>query len=249
MGSLRTLWLTVVSEIAWRMPGKPLRFVSSFRDTERGSCVDMLAAAELTDRRDLRRKYFIHAIDESRHANLFHSRAVALGGSRDRATAALTDARTLQYHGIIEGRPLFERYGELEFLAFVYTAEARAVEQFEVYRRRNLLDPDTDNVLERILKDEHFHVSYSRAELERYRRQGRDREVRAALWRVWWRRPWEAWMRFAMRTGHVVTGVWMTVLYALVVGPSRIFAKTEPVGWQPVKADPRPLLAAARSQA
>jgi hypothetical protein len=248
MGRLRKLAIGVASEVAWRLPGWPVRFLRSFSESERGSAVDMLAAAELTERADLRRKYFLHALDETRHAGLFRDRAAALGGGEDRVRAALDDAGTLQRHGIVNGRTMFERLGELEFLAFVYVAEADAVEQFDVYRARRLPDAATIDTLGDILKDEAFHVSYSRNELERWRKQGRGAEVDAAVRRVRWNRLKEAWLRFTRDVGTAVASVWLGLVYVLVVGPFRLFARVEPGGWQPVATDPRDRLAAARSQ-
>ncbi len=248
MGMLRRTWLKLVSPLAWSRAGAERRFLASFSETERGSAVDMLAAAELTERRDLRRKYFIHALDEARHSRLFARRAQDFGAERVRARAALDDANTLQTHGIVAGRTLFERYGELEFLAFVCRSEAMAVEQFGVYRELSLLDPESDAMLENILRDEHFHVGYSHNELERYTREGRASEVRRARAKVFWRRPWEAWMRFSLRVGHVVTTFWMTTLYLVVVAPFKLGAKREEAGFRDVVRDPRPPMAVARGQ-
>jgi len=248
MGTPRKTWLKLVSPLAWARAGAERRFLASFSETERGSSVDMLAAAELTNRRDLRAKYFIHALDEARHSRLFARRAKDFGAPKVRSKAALDEARTLQTHGIVNGRPLFERYGELEFLAFVCRSESMAVEQFGVYRELGVLDPQTDEMLGVMLKDEHFHVSYSNGELERFTREGRGSEVSWARRKVFWRRPWEAWMRFSLRVGHVVTGVWMTLLYMLVVAPFRLMARREAPGWRDVTSDGRSPMALARAQ-
>jgi hypothetical protein len=117
-----------------------------------------------------------------------------------------------------------------------------------VYVARKLPDPDTTAALTRILHDEHFHVSYSRAELERYRKAGRGREVDAAMRRVRWRRLKETWALLSRQIGAVTSSVWLTVLYGVVVGPFRLFARLDPGGWQPVRTDPRPARLAARSQ-
>ncbi len=248
MGTLRRTWLKIISPVAWSRRGAARRFLASFSETERGSAADMLAAAELTTRRDLRRKYFIHALDESRHARLFARRAGEIGAEQERAQAALDDTNTLQVHGIVGGRSLFERYGELEFLAFVHRSEALAVEQFGVYHELDLLDDQTDRLLKDIVRDEHFHVGYSRVELDRYAREGRQAEVTRALRKVFWRRPWEAWMRFSLQVGHVVTSFWMTMLYLVVVAPFRLGAHREPPGFRDVQPDSRPRMAAARGQ-
>lgn len=248
MGRLRRALLGGVSEVAWRLPGWPARLLAEFSLAERGSMVDMLAAAEATTRRDLRRKYFLHALDEGRHAEVFAARARAVGGERrgSRAQAATEDAGLLQSHGIVGGQTLFDRLGEPGFLAFVYVAEADAVEQFDVYLDRGLPDADTRAALTGILRDEAFHVSYARAECERYRRQGLpvDRMIAG----VRWRRVQEAWLRFSRDLGEWVSGFWLLVVYVVAVGPFRLFARLEPGGWQRPPPRPTELRAAARAE-
>ncbi len=247
MGRARQLWIAAASEISWRLPGWPVKLMSSFSQTERGSAIDMWAATELTERREMRRKYFLHALDESRHAILFRDRARALGGN-DRTRAVFEDAGYLHEQGIVGGQTLFERLGELEFLAFVYVAEADAVEQFDVYQARKLPDLESREMLARILRDEAFHVSYSRMALEGYRKEGRGDEVDAALRQVRWNRIKERWLRFSLNMGSVVSGIWLNLMYALVIGPFRLFARLEPGGWLSPRRDPRSPIQIARSQ-
>jgi hypothetical protein len=231
MRTSRQLWLTLVSEVAWRLPKRPARMLAQFSQAERGSCYDMLAAAELTETRALRRKYLEHAIDESQHAAVFRKRALALGVSREEA--ALFDAAYLGEHGIVGGETLFERLGELEFLAFVHISEKRALEQFEVYQQRRLPDDETLSALRRICKDEVFHMTYTGAELERLRKEGEGKAVRAAEWRIFRSRYKEGWLRFSRDLGAVMSGLWLTLLYVLVVGPFKLLARREPEGWRP----------------
>jgi hypothetical protein len=229
MGRLRRAWLTLASEVAWRIPGRPARLLAAFALAERGSMLDMLSAVEHTGRRELRKKYFRHALDEARHARLFAARVRALGGV-GRAEAALEDSGQLVDAGIIGGQTLFERLGEEEFLSFVYVAEADAVEQFNVYLARRLPDPETCATLSHILKDEHFHVSYSRAEVERAAAAGRPMARSVTLHRL--RRVWQGWLRFSRDFGAMMTGLWLGATYLIVVGPFRLLGRLEPGGWQ-----------------
>jgi hypothetical protein len=247
MGVIRQTWIGLVSEVSWRLPGWPVRLLTGFSQAERGSCYDMLAAVEATERRDMRLKYFRHAMDESRHAGLFLSRARAQGGM-DRTQAVVSDAGYLTSHGIVGGKTLIERMGDLEFLAFVYVAEDDAVEQFNVYLDRELPDEETSATLRRILKDERFHVSYSRAALDFYRKQGREKEVARALRKVRWDRWKEAWLRFSVVTGHVVGSVWLTLMYALLVAPFRLLARLDDGGWHAPRARLGDPLRSARAQ-
>lgn len=232
MGWLRRTLLVPASELAWRLPGRPARLLSEFSLAERGSMLDMLAAVERTPRREMRRKYFLHALDEWRHYGIFAGRAKALDNpeKQSRSVAAIDDAGALQSRGVQGEDTLFDRMGEFEFLAFVYVAEADAVEQFQVYIQRKLPDAATLAALKDILKDEAFHVSYSRAECDKYRKEGR--AIDKAISMVRWRRLSEGWLRFSKDIGDVMSGLWLLVLYAAAVGPFRALARLESGGWQ-----------------
>ncbi len=218
----------------------------SFHFTELGSAFDMFKATELTKRGELRKKYFRHALDEARHSHLFMKRVMEMGGAS--GVAGLHGGGTTNMHDVVEGQTLFERLGELEFLAFVYIAEAEAVEQFKVYQDHRLMDDRTEAMMEGILQDEYFHVSYSRAALDQYRESGREEEVKKAMRRVKRRRLGERWLIFANTIGDTVTFVMLTLLYTIFLGPGRLIARLEKGGWTQPRADPRQLQQVARSQ-
>lgn len=248
MGRLRRAYMWATGSIVWRLAAGRRRLLSAFARAEHGSALDMLAAVATTRRRDLRRKYFRHAMDEWRHAGIFRARAAAQG-RLDAAEAGREEAGLLLEHGIVGGRTLFERLGEEDFLAFVYVAEADAVEQFDVYRAHGMPDPDTNTALDSILKDEAFHVSYSRQELLRMAGPDAAADRLPAVRTARWNRVKEAWLRLSRDIGTVVGGLWLTLLYVLVVAPFRLIARLEPGGLQAPQADPRPALARARSEA
>lgn len=247
MGTIRRGWLHLISGVSWKLPRWPQRLLSAFSHAEQGSYYDMLAAAEQTNDGSMRRKYLEHALDEIRHCALFRDRVRSLG-THSRTQAARWNANVLTEHGIVGGETLFERLGELEFMAFVYIAERDAVEQFNVYLDRKLPDGQTHAMLADILQDENFHVSYSHAALERFRASGRDAEVSKALRRVRWRRFKEGWLRFSRDLGRIVSGVWILLLYITTFPPFRLLSRMEPPGWHPPERDTRPLQRAARAQ-
>jgi rubrerythrin len=247
LGRLRRALLSMTGQLTWRVPSWTTRLLTSFSQAERGSAYDMLAACEQTERREMRKVYFHHALDESRHAGLFRDRVQALGGL-SRSQAAVMDAAYLANHGIVTETSLFRQMGELEFLAFVHLAERDGKETFEVYVDLELPDPDTITMLRDIIQDEKFHTSYSKKELERYTRQGRGDEVKAALKRVKRNRLFEAWLRGSRQIGDVVSGLWLLLLYGIVVAPFRILARLDAGGWQPPTKGTS-TLPAARSQA
>ena len=149
-----------MSWILWKYPRRAARLVAKFSQAERGSAYDMLAAVELTQRRDLRRKYLEHALDEAQHARMFKNRALDLGVPREER--ALIDIGYLSDHGIVGGQTLFERMGELKFWAFIHIAEKRGLDHFNIYRSYRFPDQQTISALDQIVKDETFHMTPQR---------------------------------------------------------------------------------------
>lgn len=235
----RPLW--ALSWFIWRIiPGRASTKMASFSHTEAGSGLDMLAALERTERRDIRLKYYRHALDELNHSKMFAHRAKVWATEWSRADAVLNDGSWIQSHGINEKQTLFEKLGELEFLAFVWVHETRGAQLFNLYADLMSDDDDTSRMFDQIAKDERFHISYSKAELDRYRAQGRASEVTWALLRVRGRRWWEAWMRFSHHLGTFVSGLWLTIIYVFIVAPFALVAKLtekQDGGLQPVEVD------------
>jgi len=248
MGVVKQIWVALTGTLAWRIPRRARHLLWAFSRAELGSALDMLAAVEATERRDLRKKYFRHAMDEWRHSVIFREQAQSMGPT-DAELAGRDEAGMLVENGIVGGRTLFERLGERDFLAFVYVAEGDAVEHFEVYHRLRLPNAGTLAAMDGILKDEVFHVTYSRAELDRMAQGGQGKEARRAILRTRWNRLKERWMRLSRDIGAVTSAVWLTALYLLVIWPFRLIARLDGGGWQVPPVEPRDRLLAARSEA
>ncbi len=137
----------------------------------------------------------------------------------------LDDSSFIREHGINQADSLFTQLGELEFLAFVWIAEQRGAQQFDVYADLMKDDADTREMFEEIADNERFHIAYSLAELDRYEAAGDSKEVKAAVGRVRRRRFLEAWLRFSVVLGDFMSKLWLGILYVLVIGPSSIFAR------------------------
>ena len=246
------LW--VISSVVWRLPGRGPLKLAGFSHTEAGSGLDMLAAVEETPRRDMRAKYFRHALDELKHARMFRARALALseGAKKSRAQAMLDDSSFIREHGINEADSLFSKLGEVEFLAFVWIAEKRGAQQFDVYADLMKDDPKSCAMFEEIADDERFHIAYSRAELDRYETDGQVEEVKEAVGRVKRRRLLEAWLRFSIVLGDFMSKLWLGILYIFVIGPSSVIAKLterEPNGFVSPETWDEDILERARQQA
>jgi len=234
MGALRRVWVHGTGSLAWRL--HPRNMLAAFSRTELGSSMDMFYAVEHTPRRELRKKYFRHALDEWRHARIFRERALALGPDAE-GVAGREEAGSLVDLGIVREEPLFERLGEREFLAFVFVAEADAVEQFGVYKEHKLPDTATLAKMDGILHDEVFHVSYAEKELDRYSLVEPGFAKKAAA-KIRWNRWKEGWLRASRDFGELVSSLWLGGLYLVLIGPFRLLARLESGGWQPPeKAD------------
>jgi hypothetical protein len=221
----RKYWLEFTSHFSWRTNQGRARLMSYFAGTEHGAYLDVISAIEHTERRELRKTYLEHALDERKHARMFNQMSQRLGLPRERA--AIMDVGALSDQGLVDGESLFEKLGEIEFLAFVHDAEKRAGEQFKVYLDSRYTDSETQIALSEIVRDEYFHISYSKSALERYAPENKNSLLR----RTAIRRYKERWISIGHRIGIIVTRVWMCLLYFIIVAPFRIMARKEPVGW------------------
>jgi hypothetical protein len=223
---LSGLPLRFVSWVVFKlMPGRGATKLAEFSHTEAGSGLDMLEAVERTGRREMRLRYYRHAMDELKHSRMFRERAQALSAARGRTQAVLEDAGYISSQGIRSKVPIFDQYDEIEFLSFVWVHERRGAEQFEVYSELMREDPHTTSMFEEIARDERFHISYSAAELERYRQKGEQSSVRWSVLRVRGRRFWQAWLRFSHLLGQFMSGLWLGLFYLVLIGPFSLIAR------------------------
>jgi rubrerythrin len=197
--------LRLVTPVVWRIPGHGARKLHGFARAEQGSRLDLLAAARATTSIERRALYLRHAVDETRHAQMFWRRGNELAQKPSAPPQADTE-------------DLFERLGEVRFLAFVHRGEQRGREQFELYARHFARrgDARTEAMFGAILVDEARHESYTRellVELAGGEREARRELRRAAAWEAW-----RTWRRAGRTLAHAVFVALMMVVY-LVAGP------------------------------
>jgi hypothetical protein len=223
-GQFGTFWM--VSRLVWKSPASRARKLAEFSHTEEGSSLDMMAAAEEeTVRPNLRRKFFIHALDEHKHARWFAERAVQLSiGTSTPASRILEDVNYIREHGIRGDTSLYRQFGVLEFLAFVWRQEAKAGQQFGVYTQLVKDDPITSEMFEQVKEDERFHTNYSRLELDRMGIAGERDAVRRAMRNVNFRHFTQTWLRLGRTIGEFMSAVWLLLLY-LILTPFGIAAR------------------------
>ncbi len=214
----------LVSRAVFRIPGRPAAKMAAFSHVEYGSGLDMLEATVRTPHRKLRHLYYRHAMDELEHSRLFRNRARELTRS-DGTLAELDDAELVHERGIRSKEPLFDQLEETEFLAFVWLHEREGAKQFEVYADLMKDDAASAAMFDQIFKDERFHIAYSRKELDLLEEADGAARVRSAVWKIRRQGWWQAWLRIGRELGNLMAGLWLTLIYALVVGPFAILAR------------------------
>jgi rubrerythrin len=211
---------------AHRCAHKLLRFAETEADGGR----DIARAAELTGDGLLRRLYLRHAMDELRHADMFRTRGRAMLAALPRQSAS-AEANWLApgERGLDDLNVDGEKDDTL--LAFLHLSERAAAMRFAVYREVLTKDEDTREVFESILRDEAFHMNYTRKQLERVspRRHG------LRLWTARLHRVWKVYLRFAAAFASVMGAVILTVQYFVILPVFAWAAKRagrrEPRGW------------------
>ncbi len=189
-------WIRVQAWLGGRWsfgnPRRAARLLYGFARTEEQSQLELRQAARACTDDRRRARYLRHALDESRHAQAFAEHAQEL-------------ARTAGDLGFprpsASSESLYERLGELRFLAFVHAGERRGRIEFETYAR--LLRRRGANTLaslfESLVQDERQHEAYSARLLEELA------GVAGARSAVRWARRWEAWRGFRRR-GRALAG-------------------------------------------
>jgi rubrerythrin len=220
------LLVRLAAPLAWSSDRRAARKLEGFAATEAGSALDMLKAAELTDDPRLCRLFFRHAMDESRHAQMF----------RDAARRLDPQAHASGYQLIhAERQNLFQRLGLVEFLAFVHLAEKRGEAQFCALARHFAAREELSSLFARIARDERFHVAYSGRLLRELRRAGRGCEVARALFRVRWRRMRDGWRRLGRLLGDGMARLVLSLVYLLALplfALAQKLADPEQPGWK-----------------
>ncbi len=221
--------LRPVHRWVWRDAHRCARKLLTFAATEADGGRDLSRAAELTTDPLLRRLFLRHALDESHHAELFRARGrtmlAALGGG-----GGWLEARWLT-PGERGGDDLrVEDVKDASLLAFLHLSEKVAAARFEVYRDV-IPDEETREVFRRILRDEVFHVHYTRTQLERIAPERHRRE----LWLARASRLWKGYLRVATalagRLGTVILLAQYFLVLPLFALAAKRAARRERPGW------------------
>lgn len=226
MTRLTVLLARWLNPLVWRWPGHAARKLHAFALAEQGSMLDMRIAAARTESPQRAAAYLRHADDEARHAQMFARRARKLA----------SESRTPRQLGPLAAdcEQLFQSLGELDFLAFVHTGEARALAQFDTYVAWFAThEREQDRLLfETIMVDERRHAAYTRALLLEL--AGNEAVAKQALRRV---ARWELgrrWLRSGRFVAERVYLLTMLIVYVLAAPLSLLVRVARPIrrGWQ-----------------
>jgi rubrerythrin len=235
--------LNPIQRWVWRDPVRRGLRLLRFAEVEADGGRDLARAAELTPDSKLRRLYLRHAQDEQRHSEIFRKRGTELlrahpseGAGGWQPDWLAPGERGLDDVDVKAG-------GDGPLLAFLHLSEAAAARGFVTYREAVGDDGETRTVFATILKDEEFHMTYTRHELGRVspRRQG------WLLWKARLGRLWKGYLRIAVGFAGMMGAVILTLQYFILLplfawGAKRA-AKREPEGWTMVASKSRDLKA------
>lgn len=219
----------------WKEEARRARKLLAFAATEADGGRDLARAAEVTPDALLRRLYLRHAMDEQRHAELFARRARDILAGLPVGAAAGFQAGWLApgERGLDDLK--VEAGGDEALLAFLHLSEKAAAGRFALYREVLDHDSETSEVFGQVLRDETFHMNYTRSQLVRV---APDRH-RARLWRARAARLWSAYLRIAVGLAGVIGRVMLLVQYFVVLPLfallARRAARREKTGWVAVR--------------
>jgi rubrerythrin len=262
---LFTLVKAIAGAVVWRTREKQVQLLLKFARTEAGGALDIARAAQSVKDEDLRKHLLHHVADEERHAAMFRRRAREVHGAGSGAdpapettgsdlvptlAASARGSLSLTDHGFLPSDN-FAALGEVRYIAMLHLAEVQAAADFRLHRRLTArIDRATAAVFTEILRDEEYHVAYTRAQLKKWEKEGRQAEVRKALRAMRWLRFKTLWVQLSQRLGSVLGTLMLSALYLTVFLPFGLIARCmrRPRGWVRSQRQPARTVDALRLQ-
>ncbi|MFT7485565.1 MAG: rubrerythrin [Candidatus Paceibacteria bacterium] len=234
----------------WSDPVRRVRTLESFGMTEDDGGRDLLAAAKRVSDPELLHHIERHAKEEMMHGELFRRRAAELraesqanGSIREDYSDKSSDmlrARDVEVdgHGFYDGSML-DSMGEVAYVAMVHVVEKRAANTFELHMKCIGDDEKTRLLFERVAKDEKYHISYTGKILDKWRKEGRDREVQDAIKEAERSTFLGSWKRLGLRSGAGFGKVLLYVCYWTMIAPVGLLVRGRkgPAGLQDPSGD------------
>ena len=233
MGWLASFGATRYRDI-WRDATRTIRTLESFAETEADGARDIATARQRSVEPWLCVQFEHHAADEWRHAEMFRARAQELRTQHPDVDPAERDpgfdlakgrkSSEVDAHGFFVSG-LMEELGDVAYVAMLHVAEKRAARLFRQMSAATRHDPATNRIFEEILKDERFHVAYTKKALEHWRARGRGKDVSDALAAAKGQRFLGAWRRFGLRAAASFGRVLLWIAYHTVLLPFGLVAR------------------------
>ena len=220
----------------WSDPARKLQTLQGFAATEEDGGRDLELAARRSADPEVRGHFQRHAADELRHAALFRQHADTLRARLARAGQGEVDparmydlsrgrrGHEIDAHGFFRAG-LCDELGEVAYVAMLHVAEQRAARLFTLHGRLNAADPALAATFEEILRDEKYHVAYTERLLERWRAQGRGREVDEGLRSARSSRFLAAWKRLGLRSAGGLVRMLLLLMYWTLLAPFGLAAR------------------------
>ena len=221
----------------WRDPRRCGANLLRFAAVEADGGRDLVRAAELTSDPVLRQLFLKHAADEQRHAELFRRRGLGVLAAitTTRRPQALPDWLAPGERGLDDLQ--VETIDAADLLAFLHLSESTAARDFGRYSLALAHDPATRAVFETVLRDEAYHMTYTRAQLRRIAPQ----RERWLLWKGRAGRIWKLYLRLASGLAGLIGAGVLTVQYYVLLPPfallARRAARREIAGWTAIPAE------------
>jgi len=211
----------LTAPIAFRTRARTAKQLFAFALAEQESMLELRAAAARCPSPERSAAYLRHALDEERHATMFAAHAAEIRRALGKPPWG---------HPRTGCENLFERLGEVGFLAFVHRGEARGRAQFEAYEAHFAArgDDKLRALFAALVADERRHEAYTRALL--FAHEGAPR----ALAKVAIAEGFRAWRRAGQGLARLVYVAAMSLVYALLAPFALLVKRLRPVrsGWK-----------------
>ena len=228
----------------WSNIDRKIQTLESFSDTEIDAGKSISKAIQYVEDPQLKTHLTKHANDEIRHGMLFRNRAEALRkvapfstGLSSKPDKVYQLEKEKQYlninsHGFFISENIKNK-GIINYVAMLHIAEKKAEKLFSKHCSLLKNDPETYEIFKQILKDEHYHVSYTKKFLKKWANGGDSNKVRKAYINAYTSRAINKLIRISAKFGDYMASITLFLIYFTCLIPFALFSKIQnnKTGW------------------
>ena len=207
---------------------KNVNYLINFGLAEFGSALDMLAAAELTHNKKLKKGYFNHAIDEFRHAEMFFDLAKKyskdLSYNYERSSPISELGEKIRYLNFIGEKPIYSELKELDFITFVMISEQAAQKYFSSLASNINFNNEMRELFKTIAYEEGHHVIYAKKELDLRKKLGQKGISRSYYYIKWYRLKTD-FLSNSRKYWVLLGNFFLNLIFFLFVPITKLFSK------------------------